>query len=44
MVGMQVTIYNPALDEPDAPLAERIVELLGAGLGAPRDRVQRAAV
>src|SRR5207244_11053524 len=33
LVGMQVTIYNPALDEPDAPLAERIVDLLGAGLG-----------
>ena len=33
MVGMQVTIYNPALDDPDAPLAERIVDLLGAGLG-----------
>jgi arginase len=33
MAGMQVTIYNPALDDRDAPLAERIVDLLGAGLG-----------
>ena len=32
MVGMQVTIYNPTLDEPGAPLAERIVEALAAGL------------
>ena len=32
MVGMQVTIYNPTLDEPGAPLAERIVETLVAGL------------
>ena len=32
MVGMQVTIYNPTLDEPGAPLAERIVETLAAGL------------
>jgi arginase len=34
LVGMQVTIYNPTLDEPGAPLAERIVETLAAGLGA----------
>ena len=32
MVGMQVTIYNPTLDEPGAPLAERIVETLAAAL------------
>jgi arginase len=33
MVGMQLTIYNPDLDGPGAPLAGRIVDLLGAGLG-----------
>ncbi len=32
LVGLQVTIYNPALDAPGAPLASRIVDLLAAGL------------
>jgi arginase len=32
MVGMQVTIYNPTLDEPGTPLADGIVELLGQAL------------
>jgi arginase len=34
LVGLQVTIYNPALDAPGAPLAARIVDLLAAGLRA----------
>jgi arginase len=33
MVGMQLTIYNPALDAAGAPGAARIVDLLAAGLG-----------
>jgi arginase len=34
LVGLQVTIYNPALDAPGAPLATRIVDLLASGLRA----------
>ena len=36
VTGVQVTIYNPALDEPGAPLAGRIVDLLAAALTARR--------
>jgi arginase len=32
MAGMQVTIYNPTLDEPGSPLARGIVELLAQAL------------
>lgn len=32
LVGLEVTIYNPTLDAPGAPLAARIVDLLAAGL------------
>jgi arginase len=32
MVGMQVTIYNPMLDEPGWPLANGLVELLATAL------------
>jgi len=34
LVGLQVTIYNPSLDGPGAPLAARIVDLLADGLDA----------
>jgi arginase len=34
LTGVQVTIYNPALDAPGAPLADRIVDLLASGLAA----------
>lgn len=34
LTGMQLTIYNPALDAPGAPLASRIVDLLASGLDA----------
>jgi len=34
LVGLQVTIYNPSLDEPGAPRAARIVDLLAASLSA----------
>jgi arginase len=38
MVGLQVTIYNPMLDEPGWPLANDIVELLAAARpDAPAD-------
>jgi arginase len=34
LTGMQLTIYNPALDAPGAPLAGRIVDLLAGSLTA----------
>jgi len=34
LVGLEVTIYNPLLDDPGSPLAARIVDLLAAGLNA----------
>lgn len=34
LVGLQVTIYNPLLDDPGAPRAARIVDLLAVGLSA----------
>jgi len=34
LTGMQLTIYNPALDAPGAPLANRIVDLLASSLAA----------
>jgi arginase len=34
LTGMQLTIYNPALDAPGAPLAGRLVDLLAGGLAA----------
>jgi arginase len=34
LTGVQVTIYNPALDAPGAPLAGSIVDLLASGLAA----------
>ncbi len=34
LTGVQLTIYNPALDAPGAPLADRIVDLLARGLAA----------
>jgi arginase len=43
LVGMQVTIYNPALDAPGAPLAERIVDMLAAGLGAANPALDTGA-
>jgi arginase len=34
LTGVQLTIYNPALDDPGAPLADSIVNLLASGLAA----------
>ncbi len=44
--GLEVTIYNPSLDEPGAPRAARIVDLLASTLNAgpgaePHDEEQR---
>jgi arginase len=38
LCGVQLTIYNPLLDGPAAPLAARIVEMLAAGIHQPLSR------